>query len=142
VPIHQVAKTMTLMVDQQPRLVVTRGDQRIDMHKARPAYCTSYGHSYSHSSYSRSYSLLTVSTSTTQSVALLTSWAAGKAVTPQSGQAPTPRAVPTAVGGLCQCLLGGTRPAGTTAPSRLQRLQHVLRASARMPVAAAAKLLV
>lgn len=140
-PIHQVAKTMTLLVDQQPRLVVTRGDQRIDMHKARPTFCTSYSHCYQHSC-SFSYSLPPVSTSTTQSVALHTSRAAGKAAAPQSGQARATRAVPAAAGSLCQCLLGSRHPAGGAAPSRLQRLQHVLRASARMPVAAAAKLLV
>lgn len=35
---------MTLLVEQQPYLVVTRGDQRIDMHKARmqgSSTCTS-----------------------------------------------------------------------------------------------------
>jgi hypothetical protein len=34
-PRAAVAKTMALMVDHEPLLVVTRGDQRVDMHKAR-----------------------------------------------------------------------------------------------------------
>jgi hypothetical protein len=35
VPVSHVAKTMTLLVDATPHLVVTLGDQRVDMHKAR-----------------------------------------------------------------------------------------------------------
>jgi hypothetical protein len=34
-PRAAVAKTMALLVDHEPLLVVTRGDQRVDMHKAR-----------------------------------------------------------------------------------------------------------
>jgi hypothetical protein len=34
-PRAAVVKTMALLVEQEPLLVVTRGDQRVDMHKAR-----------------------------------------------------------------------------------------------------------
>jgi hypothetical protein len=37
-----IAKTTVCLVDQQPHIIVTRGDQRIDMHKARTTlFCDS-----------------------------------------------------------------------------------------------------
>lgn len=39
VPRSRVAKTMAVLIDHEPLLVVTRGDQRIDMHKARSSAC-------------------------------------------------------------------------------------------------------
>jgi hypothetical protein len=41
VPRAAVAKTMALLVDHEPLLVVTRGDQRVDMHKARSSVADS-----------------------------------------------------------------------------------------------------
>lgn len=32
---HRVVKTMALLVEQQPYLLVMRGHQRVDLHKAR-----------------------------------------------------------------------------------------------------------
>jgi hypothetical protein len=117
VPSSCVAKTMTLLVDQQPHLVVTRGDQRIDMHKARSHCCSSQ--------LSRSCQLRAQCISLTGVVA-----AAGTAAAAR--QACAVAAVPAGAGPSQHWLGGGCQ---------LLRLQRTFR-TARLPVAAAVKLLV
>lgn len=116
VPTSCVAKTMTLLVDQQPHLVVTRGDQRIDMHKARSYTLCNSSCSPPNSSYSLLYLTHSVLRSSTGPAA------AGTAVAQQA----------CADGPAAPAWLGGVR---------LLRLQRTLR-TARVPVAAAVKLLV
>lgn len=114
-----VAKTMTLLVDQKPHLVVTRGDQRIDMHKARSHCCNSQ--------LSRFHQLRAQHISTTGAVAAADP-AAAAATRPACAVAAVPAgAAPSQhwLGGGCQLL----------------RLQRTFR-TARLPVAAAVKLLV
>lgn len=128
-----VAKTTVCLVEQRPHAVVTRGDQRIDMHKARthPSY---------DSAHRTSARLLRATAATSQ----------GRSI------AATPARVST--GGACSApvrLCGWHRelgsvpqPAGPALPlsllgcgRRLLQLGHGFK-SARLPVAAAAKLLV
>lgn len=159
VPPSCVAKTMTLMINHQPHLVVTRGDQRIDMHKAR----TTNTHC------SAAPSCITVNTSNSSS----SSWVAGPLPASASHIAGAGNLAAAAAGNGALAslvahpacgwrrsatsgvgagvIIGGTPTAGL--PQRwfagsgaallpvAVRLQHGLR-SAGLPVAAAARLFV
>jgi hypothetical protein len=116
VPTSCVAKTMTLMVDHLPHLVVTRGDQRVDMHKAR-----SHCFSSQHSSHSRPWSAHT-----------------GRAVGPTAAAAAGQTRVADAPAAAAAAAQGAGWLGGGC---KLLRLQHTIR-TARLPVAAAVKLLV
>lgn len=130
-----VATTTVCLVDQQPHIVVTRGDQRIDMHKARTPL-------YYDSAHRTSVRLLRATAATSHGCSI----------------AAAPALVSAAAGGVWsasaqQCEWhreqgSVPRPAGPALPlgllgcgRRLLRLGHGFK-SARLPVAAAAKLLV